>query len=447
MANSFFRAGANQVRLTDNGDGTFNQATDVQGLSDGTDSLNIFSDGTIGVRLPDSSNIDAFGRLRVSNPTTVFDNQVEYGLNSLIWNNAVTGSATVTSEILEGVIRLENTTLSGDKAVVQSKKYIRYQPGKSQLCAFTGNFRGVKENVVKRIGYFDEDNGMFFEVNDNGICVVIRKNTTGTVVESRIYQADWNLDKLDGTGDSGFTLDITKSNIFFVEFQALYVGRVRFGFDINGEIAMCHQVLNAGNIEGIYIRTANLPIRYEMENISTVASATSMSMICTSVLSEGGQEEERAITHHVGTEGDLVSVSGTRVPIISIRSKQTFSSITNRAAIIPIEFSIYAETRGVHYEILYNATTLTTATWTSGGDKALIEYDTSSTTVAGGEVLYGGFLGASNQIKQSVNEKAATKIFLTRGIDPSEFDTITIVALGIGGNASVGACITVKEVY
>lgn len=449
MADSSFLKSDNHIKLIDNGDGTYKMAVQATGLSDGTHSVNINPDGTMDVRIPNGPNIDAFGRFRVSNPTTIFDSQPEYGLNTLQWNTKTTGSTTVSivSNITSSEIILTVGSNKSDKAIVQSKKYIRYQPSKSQLVALTGNFKQKKAGVRQRIGLFDDNNGMFFEVDENNIKTVVRTSTSGSVTDSAVSQSNWNVDTLLGNGDSGKTLDISKAQILLIDFQALYVGRIRFGFDIDGKQYIANQILNANNITLPYVQTPNLPIRYEIENTTTASSNTSMTMICAAVISEGGSDTERAISHSVSTKDLLVSSAATTVtPIISVRAKQTVSGKQNRAEIIPEGFEVYAETRGVHYNVILNGT-ITTASWQSGGTNCLVDYDTASTVVSGGEIIASGFVGAGVQQRVSVPSDIISKLALTRSIDNTTGDTLTLASVGIGGSASVGGRITVREIY
>jgi hypothetical protein len=196
-----------------------------------------------------------------------------------------------------------------------------------------------------------------------------------------------------------------------------------------------------------YIQTPNLPLRYEIEATTTASSDTSMTKICAAIISEGGTDQQAAISHAISTGNTLATATNSAYkPIISIRSKQTFSSKQNRGEVFPESYEVYAETKGVQYRVLLNATLLT-ASWQSAGTNALIDYDTASISVSGGEIIGGGYVGASANTRDSIPKDLIGKIALTRGIDNTTFDTITIAAIGIGGTSDVGARVTVKEIY
>ena len=164
-----------------------------------------------------------------------------------------------------GVI-LSGTTASGSTSIRQTFEYYRYQPGRSQQVLMTGVMGAKKTNVRQRIGLFDANNGLFFEQDGTNLKVVRRTKTSGVVVDNAVFQSAWNIDHLDGAGKSGILLDMSKAQIFVIDFEWLGVGRVRFGFNINGITYYCHQIFNANNLTTVYMQTANLPLRYELQN-------------------------------------------------------------------------------------------------------------------------------------------------------------------------------------
>jgi hypothetical protein len=397
--------------------------------------------------IPPDFALDAFGRLRVSEPFTIFDNQNQYNDNTLVWENSTTGSATVTHSANESAVKLNTTTTSGDKVIRQTRQYFRYQPGKSQQILMTAVLGTTKTNVRKRIGYFDVDGGMFFEDNGSTFRVVIRTKTSGVVVDNVINQVNWNIDTLDGTGTSKINLDLSKSQIFFIDFQWLGVGRVRFGFVIEGRLILVHQSLNANVLNTVYTSTANLPIRYEIENTGIAASSSSLTQICVSVMSEGGFEKigfVRAKSN--ATTGSSIT---SRQAILSIRPKTTFNSITNRSTILPTSVDLLATTNNIFYEIIYSSSLGGSPNWVSVGANSFVEYDTSGTTVTGGEVIDCGFVVAGTKqapIISSSND-FFSKIPLSLNIAGDTAQILTVVATPFTGTAVVNAAISWREIF
>lgn len=231
--------------------------------------------------------VDAFGRLRVSNPVTIFDGRAVRTKNPIVWTEAITGAGTSTLRTNEASVRIA-TAGSGDKVVRQSRWNIPYQPGKSDLLFQTFAPNGQQTNARKRAGRFNDNNGCFLEWTDTAINFVVRSKATGSVVDTKVEQANWNLDRLDGTGPSRKVLDLNDTQILVVDFEWLGVGRVRFGFVIDGLIFYCHEALHANNgLSTVYMSTATLPIRYEVEQLG--AGTAFMDCICASLIREGGE--------------------------------------------------------------------------------------------------------------------------------------------------------------
>jgi hypothetical protein len=235
-----------------------------------------------------SNAYDAFGRLRVSNPLTIFDSKNIMSKNTL-FDEALTAGGTATYTANKSTVNLNVTEVSGDKTIRQSKRVMSYQPGKSLLIFNTFVMNTLTANLKQKVGLFDVNNGIFFYADGTALKIVRRTYTSGSPVDTEISQSSWNGDKLDGTGASGFTLDPAKSNILFIDIEWLGVGSVRVGFVINGQLITAHTFNNANSLTTVYMQTANLPIRYEIETADTLAAGTyTLQQICSSCISEGG---------------------------------------------------------------------------------------------------------------------------------------------------------------
>jgi hypothetical protein len=229
--------------------------------------------------------------LRVSPPVTLFDSQNRYA-KSADFDEALSGSATVTYSADESSVLLNVTSASGDKVIRETRRVFAYQPGKSLLVMNTFVMPTAHANLRCRVGYYGVNNGVFFERAGTALRMVRRTYTSGSVVDNVVAQADWNGDKLDGTGSSGLTIDTTKSQIFWQDFEWLGVGSVRTGFVINGKFIVCHTFNHANILALVYMTTAILPIRYEIENTGATDGSRTMKQICSTVISEGGYEKK-----------------------------------------------------------------------------------------------------------------------------------------------------------
>ena len=270
------------------------------------------------VTLKATPQLDAFGRLRVSNPFTLFDSQQRFGLDASFRSNVASGGS-VTFIPTQSSANLTVTNAVGAFAARESAYTFRYQPGKSLLAMMTFTMAPVSPgNTRQRVGYFGADNGFYVELA-NGLELVKRSNVTGTVTLSNVAQTNWNGDRLDGNGPSGLTLDITKSQILWVDMEWLGVGSVRVGFVINGIFILCHTFHHANMIKTAYITTACLPVRYEIQTLNGAAPATSnLTQICSTVMSEGGATTPLTLYSNLATFSATVGAA-TWVPVISVQ--------------------------------------------------------------------------------------------------------------------------------
>jgi hypothetical protein len=232
---------------------------------------------------------DAFGRARVSNPLTLFDSSHRYQDNGL-WATATGVGSDATFDPNAGLVNLNVPTTSGAYVKRETKKVFSYQPGKSLLILTTFVMNPAKTNLRQRVGYFGSDNGLYLQLQNSTLSFVERSYVTGAATETVVNQSSWNIDKLDGTGPSGKTLDITKAQILWMDVEWLGLGTVRLGFVIDGVFVHCHSFHHANLITATYITTASLPLRYEIENLGTTAGASTLKQVCSTVISEGGYE-------------------------------------------------------------------------------------------------------------------------------------------------------------
>lgn len=337
------------------------------------------------------ATVDAFGRLRTSAPFTLFDSQNRYQKDPQFSESTANG-ASITYDGNASTVLMSVDTTSGSKAVRQSYRVFPYQPGKSLEVFATFVMAATQANLRQRVGYFNTDNGLFFQVYNTTKSFVLRTNTSGTPSDTRtVNQADWNGDKLDGTGASGLTLDPTKAQILYMDFEWLGVGSVRCGFVINGQIIICHTFNNANDLDKVYMTTAILPVRYEIEAVAAIATGATMKQICSTVISEGGYEQKSALTWARRTT-TLTGVTTSFVPIVSIQLKSTALG----AVVLPSVFRAIPIGSTLDYEVaLIKNPTLTGASFTSNSTN--VERDTTATALTGGTIVDLVYVAGSNQ--------------------------------------------------
>ena len=236
----------------------------------------------------DSPSIDAFGKWRVSQPTTLFDSKQVIDSGSFYFDIKTTSGGTVTWNSGSAQSTMIVTSTSGSRAIKQTKRIFVYQPGKSQQIICTGKFGTKVDGIKKSIGSFDDNDGYFFQTSGSSFGVVLRKTINGVKTDTFISQSTWNLDKMNGLGPSGNTLDITKAQIYTMDYEWLGVGRVRYGVVQKGVLIYVHEINNYNSLDTVYLRNPNLPIRYEMSTHKNTTTGSLMTQICSTVISEGG---------------------------------------------------------------------------------------------------------------------------------------------------------------
>jgi hypothetical protein len=351
------------------------------------------------------TNTDAFGRLRVSQPYTLFDSQNRYAADNQFDTSTVTGGS-ITYLPNESSVRMDVNTASGAEVVRQTFRSFPYQPGKGLLVLATFVMNAAKTNLRQRVGYFGTENGLYFELNNTTKAFVIRTYINGSVDNTtrRVEQANWNGDKLDGTGPSGLTLDLTKPQILWMDFEWLGVGNVRCGFVINGQYIVCNTYQTA-NVTGtsVYMTTAILPVRYEITNTAATGSSSYLKQICSTVLSEAGYEQTSI--EHVAT---MVSATGgtyittTYKPLVSIR----LASTALGAVVIPYNVNFLPTTADNYQIALFKNGTLTSASYSAVASDANVEFDIAATAITGGTLVYSEFL-TSKSGRSSLSGAAA----------------------------------------
>ena len=358
-----------------------------------SDSNPIFVKGTSDTSFFSPVQSDAFGRLRVSNPFTLFDGAQRYRDNPLKWDQVDTGAATSTFVTNESSM-LMTVSGNGDSSIRQTKSVFAYQPGKSLLTMATFAMTTPTAGLRQRVGLFGAQNGVYFEVDGTTVNLVIRKYTSGSVDDTteKVSQSAWNGDKLDGTGASGITLVVSRSQIFWCDIEWLGVGSVRCGFVIDGQFIVCHTFHHANRVgfDRVYMTTATLPVRYEL---TSTGAAGTMRSICSTVISEGGYMN-RSVTRSIGTSLTGKNLSQTEYrPLVCIRLK----AANLESVVVPAKFDVFGLQQAAFvYSIIINPT-LTDASWTSSGADSSVEYDIAATALSGGTVIDQGIFVGSNK--------------------------------------------------
>lgn len=343
----------------------------------------------------DGPDLDAFGRLRVSNPTSIFDSKFVVSDQSLRWSKLELNGATVTWDPLTATVRLRLDGTPDGRVVHQTRQVFNYQPGKSQLVTLTGAMGPRQNGVMRRIGFYNDDNGLFFQQSGPvGPAVVVRSDTSGAVEDEVIPQAEWNLNKAPN-------LDLSRQQIFVVDFQWLGVGRVRFGFQIDGRTVYVHESRHANEVLVPYMRSPNLPVRYELLG----GVAAELTQTCSSVVSEGGYNLSEVLSVDRGMVLRVIPNAERLQPLICARLTSGAAGI---ASVTLQEISMICTTNGnSRWALLLNPVFTTPPTYVAVSD--VLEADRTNTPVlsivddnAEGILLRSGYF--SNNVDTAVSQ-------------------------------------------
>ena len=396
---------------------------------------------------PSGTLTDAFGRLRVSEPLTLFDSQHRYQDNEK-WATANNGTSNIVYQLAQSAIDMNVGTANNDYVYRETKRVFAYQPGKSLLIMNTFAMNEPKANLVQRVGYFGTDNGVYLENDGTTNYLVLRSNSSGTITETKVSQSNWNTDKFDGTGYSSQTSDehasginVANTNIFWADVEWLGVGDVRCGFVTDGKLLPAH-IFHNDNVKKVpYMTTACLPIRYEIRNNGVTTDNSKLKQICSAVISEGGYAltgKQRSASNQVTAPKDIPN-AGTFTPIISIRLK----SDKLDAIVIPnnVEFLGLTNNTQYRYKIVVGGT-LTGASWNTVSTSSAVEWDTAATAITGGDDVKIGFVnvGAGTGASGVSFADGLFKFQLERNSFTANATIFSLVATGAAnGNDAVGS--------
>jgi hypothetical protein len=391
----------------------------------------------------DTPAIDAFDRLRISEPYTIFDSKQLHDKQPLFWDEEVGGSATSVHVPADSCTAMTVTANASDYVIRQTKQKFNYQPGKSQLILATF-YTQQATGVTSQIGYFEGDtttyldpkDGIYLEIREDEIYLNIAKN--GVVVES-VEQANWNVDKLDGTGASGKVLNLASSQIFIIDFEWLGVGRVRCGFVIDGLITYTHYFNHANDpaFSSVYMQTPNLPMRYTISSDGTGAGV--LDHICASVMSEGGLEETGVLRSvDVGNTHLDADTVGVQYAMLGIKLKDAYADVT----VLPQAISLLASNNDdFRWTLKLNPTIAGTFTYTDVGNSSIqVATGVTANTVTGGVNIGSGYV-AGNQF---TDVDISTALRLGSTIDGTQ-DEIVICINPLTSGLNVFGSMTYRE--
>lgn len=380
----------------------------------------------------------SLGSLRTSETQNIFESLFSFDKQPLIWDETLTSGGTSNFNSNTNSIDMTLPTTSGASVVRQTFRRIRYNPSRTVQVLMAGTMGAGKTNVRKRLGQFDDLDGIYFEQDGTTTYVVRRSATSGTAVNTRVPQSSWNIDKFDGTGVSGVTIDFSKHQLFYMQYAFQGFGDIVYGFYVDGRIKFCHRETIANVLTVPSLRTAHLPARIEITNTGTSASSTTLSYNSFTIKNEGGDSDQEGQVRSYSSS-PLKTVGTTTVPVISLRLGPSFQ----RAIADLVKTSIFVQTVDEVIWSVHLNPTLTGATFAITA--SYTQLDTAATAQTGGTELISGILGQnSNSADLSQDLLSAINSFLGVSITGTS-SIISLSARSRLGTADVLSALVWKE--
>ena len=389
---------------------------------------------TLANRFPvDAGSYNSKYRLKVADFETIFFNTFQYHKEPDVWDESTTtGGSSVHDLNLSGVVMTVDSTV-GAEVIRQTRSVMRYVPGRSNELSFAIRLETPVTGIRRRFGIFDDNNGVYFEDGGDGdYYCVIRSKASGVVVENRIARANWNGDKLDGTGPYGIIADPAAQQLVLFDYEWYGTGEVTVRWIINGVPHTIHTFYNGNVLQLPWSATPFLPIRLEIKNITGAAGTHKLYQGSNSIISDSNVSK-LGIAVSIGSAitGKALSVANTFYPVLSIRLKSTALS----AVVIPHDFlAATLDNTNIFYRILLNPT-LTGASFVNHPDpNAFTQYDIAATALTGGTELDSGFIVGSNQGGNKILTVPNARYQLGRGSMGTTSDILTVAIASVNAN-------------
>lgn len=318
------------------------------------------------------------------------------GKDADIWDELITGTGSSTYDQYQSMVLLEVGGTAGDSVIRQTKRVQRYIPGRQSEVSMVFRWFPVATGVRRRLGLFDELDGVYFEDGGDGsFYVVIRRNTADGPVDTRVARADWNVDRLDGTGPSGIIANPNAIQQVSIEYEWYGAGQVEFNFIINNNKYPVHQFNHANIVEYTWAASASLPIRVELTNVTGESAGPHYFWQGSHSFSTEGTTtllgRQKAIANPL--TGYTLSAANIFYPVVAIRLK------TNalRSVVVPDFYTgATLDNTNVFVRVI-EGTTVTGGTWIDYDSESSVQYNITGTALSGGTILDTVFVSATNQ--------------------------------------------------
>lgn len=376
---------------------------------------------------------DPFNRPYFIQPIEIGSTDHRLGKLPREWDELVTGAATSVANLQTVSIEMTTGTGATDSVIRQTYRQFEYIRGNAQFCIISCNAGGgAKPNNERLWGMGDERNGVFFGVDQNGFKVLRRSSISGTPIDYPVYQQDFNGDPLDGTGPSGITIDLTKHQLFKIQFSWLGTNVIQFRYLIEGRQIIVHTINTANELETPWSQSGSYPLRIQNRNTGIATSPTTFKVSCTAVFTAGSSKEISTYgAISTGTQTVNINVQPSVIAGIRLRPDRRYIGLNAESYdLLPISGA------GVAYYQIILRPTLTNAVWQDYSEATQVLANTPQYVAGTGQVIQVGYANLAVQGRNAVEIPARINATLGYSIE-QEPDSLIILAQTTAGNGSV----------
>ncbi len=227
---------------------------------------------------------------------------------------------------LNAVRRSSTTQLSGRVSVAKGSNIVTGSSTSFTAQVDNGDYvviRGQSHKVIRVV------NSQYMIIQPQYKGITAENIILTKTINTRVPQAEWNHDRCDGTGPSGFVLDITKIQMAYMDYSWYGAGKIRFGFkDQNGHVKYVHEFKHNNRLTEAYFRSGNLPARYEIQNEGIPTYIPSLFHWGTSVITDGRFDSDKAY---------LFTASGN---LLKFTNEVSQSSTTNQNSQVKRQYDV-----------------------------------------------------------------------------------------------------------
>ena len=247
------------------------------------------------------------------------------------------------------------TTEKGSARITGTNTFFLKQLGQGQTIVIRGQ--------TYRITEITNDTEMFVSPEYRGSSKT--RVVVTTVQDFEVPQDQWSNDKCDGNGVTGFKLDINKIQMAYIDYSWYGAGKIRFGFkDDQGKVRYVHEFKHNNHLYESYLRSGNLPARYEVECGNSPNYVPSLFHWGTSVIMDGRFDDDKAYLFTVGSDDLSIPTTSAlqNIPLISLRLAPSVDSsltgqlgdrdVINRMQVTPNQLSVLSTVQAQVFVVL-----------------------------------------------------------------------------------------------